>query len=600
MSFGELSDFFSKSVDERLNIFNNFSSDEKKNFLEKMSFNELMDFISSVNYDKKIINYISSNKINRLFQLFPSDKRKDKFSFLKNLDNMDILFERLSLEEKREFLKSLSILEVDDFLYNASNTLRNSIYNALGPDYIRENISNFSLRSARIIISKLSSEISKKEIAVSNLENRLTSLKKNKKNNNLITSISSSLTNMNESLNKSRELLNISVKGQKAHNDLINNEVSNFSKAVANIYGRISEDDVNRFKKTSRLMHAEEDLVRHLFQYGFISSKYFNIVVQNLSDEEKQVFRNFTDRANNIMMGKEKTSDTSKQDVVKDDATKDDDNNRDNGMVDNDKQDKKIILPQLKNNISFEKHIEMATMDLYTAAGYGKNAFGWYFDPSVDDYMEDYNPLYDPLFNVFISEENRIKAMEEYNAAGYGKNSFGWYFDPSVDDYVEGYDPTLDSLFNKSVPKNINKISGTNNTSALKDDENTYSQTNTKITVEKLIELLNKYQKNFGVSFVSIDDLKNNHDFVNEGVPIIAVSQKEKQIFMEFVNWKKNEKDSFKIKDVVEKIHYFMNKSEEFGVSFININSSSIYSWNNCIIFNFSFFRIYSIFILNT
>ena len=95
---------------------------------------------------------------------------------------------------------------------------------------------------------------------------------------------------------------------------------------------------------------------------------------------------------------------------------------------------------------------EEATMRNYDNAGYGKNAFGWYFDPSTDEYVEGYDPLQDPLFQIFdyyevVNVLDEDATMQNYRNSGYDKNAFGWYFDPSTDEYVEGYDPLKDPLF---------------------------------------------------------------------------------------------------------------------------------------------------------
>ena len=38
----------------------------------------------------------------------------------------------------------------------------------------------------------------------------------------------------------------------------------------------------------------------------------------------------------------------------------------------------------------------------YLNSGYGKNSYGWYFNPGINEYEKDYKPENDPLFNPHI------------------------------------------------------------------------------------------------------------------------------------------------------------------------------------------------------
>jgi len=88
----------------------------------------------------------------------------------------------------------------------------------------------------------------------------------------------------------------------------------------------------------------------------------------------------------------------------------------------------------------------------YSNSGYGKNAYGWYFNPNIDEYDESYDPHNDPLFNKDL---DRDEVLINYSNSGYGKNAYGWYFNPNIDEYDETYDPHNDPLFNKDIKKEI-------------------------------------------------------------------------------------------------------------------------------------------------
>ena len=93
-----------------------------------------------------------------------------------------------------------------------------------------------------------------------------------------------------------------------------------------------------------------------------------------------------------------------------------------------------------------------ATMQNYRNSGYSTNAYGWYFSPSHDDFIEGYNPLEDSDFQMFdVFEKEQIldenATMQNYRNSGYSTNAYGWYFSPSHDDFIEGYNPLEDSDF---------------------------------------------------------------------------------------------------------------------------------------------------------
>ena len=98
------------------------------------------------------------------------------------------------------------------------------------------------------------------------------------------------------------------------------------------------------------------------------------------------------------------------------------------------------------------------TMKNYSESGYSKNPSGWYYNPNTDEYDENYDPLKDPLFQMFayyeVVQALDVKAtLGEYSASGYSKNTFGWYYDPNKDEYEEDYDPLKDPLFQVFVSR---------------------------------------------------------------------------------------------------------------------------------------------------
>ena len=62
-----------------------------------------------------------------------------------------------------------------------------------------------------------------------------------------------------------------------------------------------------------------------------------------------------------------------------------------------------------------------------------------------------------PVKTTVISDEDKWakEALQDYRNSGYGKNAFGWYFNPSIDEYDENYDPTKDPFFNKHLNEKV-------------------------------------------------------------------------------------------------------------------------------------------------
>ena len=53
----------------------------------------------------------------------------------------------------------------------------------------------------------------------------------------------------------------------------------------------------------------------------------------------------------------------------------------------------------------------------YENEGFGKNIYGWYFNPWIDEYDKDYDPHNDKAYNTEVVEENKI-SNEEFDRTG--------------------------------------------------------------------------------------------------------------------------------------------------------------------------------------
>ena len=581
----QLLEFYEFSFEKKMDIFQYFDLEKKKTFLNQMSINELKKFIITTNFDSNIVNLVSFDKVKTIFESI--DNIEEKIFLLKNIQEQKSLFSLLSNNDKKNFLFSLSFSELEDFIYSDNISMRDAIQ-VLGYDYIKTNVANISFRAARDVMAVVDADILKKESDIRVLEGKIEKLKNKKNNDNVFSSMTRELNIKKNDVNNLKELLGVSQESHKANRDKLTQEISNFSKICSQLRSSIPKDNSN-FRRISRLMSAEQDIVMHLSRFGIVSDSFFNNVTQNLSSEEKQVFLEFKNKVNSIMSGngKEENKEEHKEENKEE--------HKEEKKEEEKKVSRKSSLPKMKDNVSFEKYIVDAVMEAYHNAGYGKNANGWYFDPSSDEYVEGYNPIYDSLFNAFIRSESRQAAMEAYRNAGYGKNAYGWYFDPSSNEYVEGYDPSLDSMFNLSILKHINQNENSKNNrpqnGEIKNSSLTYSkgntdnviekdgqnfdgkQSKTSETVKKIVNYLNQNQEKFGATFISSDDLKNADSVTIDEKPIISLSEVDKKIFMEFVGWKNTKKDSKKIDKTYDKIKSFIKNSKEFGVTFVDYST---------------------------
>jgi len=154
----------------------------------------------------------------------------------------------------------------------------------------------------------------------------------------------------------------------------------------------------------------------------------------------------------------------------------------------------------------------------YENSGYGKNAFGWYFNPYIDEYDENYDPTKDPLFGGM--EDKDLEAMENYYNSGYGKNSFGWYFNPNIDEYEENYNPVNDPLFNTTKVNTISEtkqVEKNEKTNEEKQEQNTVVIPTIPVFNKQNNEVADESSKNIPV--FNGNDVEESND--KEETPII-------------------------------------------------------------------------------
>lgn len=73
----------------------------------------------------------------------------------------------------------------------------------------------------------------------------------------------------------------------------------------------------------------------------------------------------------------------------------------------------KLVVEEEKNKeIEEENDLDNEVLKEYTNSGYSKNAFGWYYNPNIDEYDKEYKPEKDPLFNKNLSKKQPIAKIE--------------------------------------------------------------------------------------------------------------------------------------------------------------------------------------------
>ena len=115
----------------------------------------------------------------------------------------------------------------------------------------------------------------------------------------------------------------------------------------------------------------------------------------------------------------------------------------------------------------------------YFKQGYDQNADGWFKNPDTGEYEKDYNPLNDTRFQLFAVYEvtrvlDPIETMQNYRNSGYDQNAAGYYYNPNTDEYEKGYDPLNDPLF--QVFKNNRRRIGTRVGYRIAEDPNLVDQ----------------------------------------------------------------------------------------------------------------------------
>ena len=137
-------------------------------------------------------------------------------------------------------------------------------------------------------------------------------------------------------------------------------------------------------------------------------------------------------------------------------------------------------------------------MERYKADGYYKNVYGRYFNPWIDDFDENYSPFEDKEYNPLagsITSDEKEKIMERYKADGYYKNVYGRYFNPWIDDFDENYNPLNDRKFVDDVLKKerLSKDKNINSDEAIDKDADVEKGKKTeeqKLNNEKKLQLL--------------------------------------------------------------------------------------------------------------
>lgn len=121
--------------------------------------------------------------------------------------------------------------------------------------------------------------------------------------------------------------------------------------------------------------------------------------------------------------------------------------NNDNGVQDDNMANRNILTPE----------------EQYMQDGFAPNSEGIYFNPSTDEYDEDYNPANDPMYNTTQGNEvadyddedrQRQEAYDRYAQEGYATNEDGIYYNPNTQEYDVNYDPADDENFAANIPEN--------------------------------------------------------------------------------------------------------------------------------------------------
>ena len=262
MTGNDFEEFLKKDISSQIDVFRNSSLDDKKlillkldpelrkNILTNISIDELKEFIIAVDFDKKIINLISNNLINSIFKSFTTDERDYKFKLLKSIDLNEDWFDSLLDSEKKDFIKSLSVKEIDDYIYYSKGNVRESIYQILGNNYIKDNISNMSFRSARVVIGMLESDIFRKESDIRVSEGAFN--KHNKKDGE---NKNSMLDNMKKELDDMKNTLQVSKQAHEKNSTEFNQLIAEFSSKVAKLRSKIPRGE----KRGKHQLHAGEN-----------------------------------------------------------------------------------------------------------------------------------------------------------------------------------------------------------------------------------------------------------------------------------------------------------------------------------------------------
>ena len=113
-----------------------------------------------------------------------------------------------------------------------------------------------------------------------------------------------------------------------------------------------------------------------------------------------------------------KTDTKSKLDDIWDKVDTKSDSKKDNNVEDDiiklvvDSEKEKVFDDNNKDKVKDEDKASKEALQDYKNSGYGKNVYGWYYNPNIDEYDKDYDPTKDPFFNKELQKKPPVKKKE--------------------------------------------------------------------------------------------------------------------------------------------------------------------------------------------
>ena len=207
---------------------------------------------------------------------------------------------------------------------------------------------------------------------------------------------------------------------------------------------------IRRLTKRKVAQESSIELERTKLRYAIRQIEMYIEEIKKQIEEKREAVNNLSIQSKpNLSSVKEENKVDIKSDIEEEKTDEKDEKKDEESVIEVDKETTDITIEN--GRYEYELNPE-ATMQNYRNSGYGVNSQGWYFNPSKDEYEEEYNPLDDPLFQMYDEYEilkvvDAEATMQNYRNSGYGVNSQGWYFNPSKDEYEEEYNPLDDPLF---------------------------------------------------------------------------------------------------------------------------------------------------------